>query len=143
MTASGTYWVNASGLTLPGVPAAVGGTATGRVLRRGEEFEVTPELYAETVDRNGNSWLDLTPEEQVQRFGGIKFLPGSCPEGVAVGDDDEGYRYRQGLAAQEEALRLSDAADRALALKQAKAEYADALSPVAQGAQHIPARGGF
>lgn len=141
--ASGTYYVNASGLTLPGIPAAEGGTATGRVLRRGEEFEVTPELYAETLDRNGNSWLDLDENAQVQRFGHIKFLPGKCPDGIRVGDDDDGYLYREGQRAREYARAISDPEERAAALADVAKEYGDALNPVAQGPQHIPARGGF
>ncbi|WP_347978681.1 hypothetical protein [Microbacterium sp. ProA8] len=132
MTATGIYYVNASGLTLPGVPAASGGTATGRVLRRGEEFEVTPELYAETLDRNGESWLDLTPEEQTRRYGHIKFLPGTRPDDIAVGDDDEGYRYKQGLAAREYAQQISDPAERAAALAEVSAEYGSVLRPIAQ-----------
>lgn len=135
------YHVRASGLTLPGIPSAPGGTATGRVLKRGEEFAVTPELRAATLDRNGASWLDMTPEEQVQRWGGVKFAPGTVPadlaaevDSVGVGADDEGVMYRRGIAAREYARAISDPAERAEALKEVQAKYGHVLSPRAQGA---------
>ncbi|MCC2031944.1 hypothetical protein [Microbacterium allomyrinae] len=140
--ATGIYHVRASGLTVPGIPATPTGTATGRVLRRGEEFEVTPELYAETLDRNGESWLDLTPEQQVTRWGQQRFGAGPTPEGIVIGDDDEGYLYRLGVAAREQALAVSDPGDRALALKAVYRDYGAALNPT-QPAQIYPARNGF
>ncbi|MFB4348608.1 hypothetical protein [Microbacterium sp. CR_7] len=101
---------------------------------------MTQELYDATLDRTGASWLDLTEAEQVARYGMVKWAKGPAPESMGVGQDDEGFRYRQGLAARECALRISDPADRALALKNVKTEYGDALNPMAQGPQHIPAR---
>ncbi|MDN3443398.1 hypothetical protein [Microbacterium sp. APC 3901] len=127
----------ASGLTLPAVTLA-GDAAPGRVLRQGEEFEVTEELYEATLDRTGASWLNLTDAEQVARYGCVKWAKGPRPEGMAVGGDDEGYRYRQGQAAKAYAERISDPMDRALALKKVQVEYGDALNPIAQGPQHIP-----
>lgn len=126
-----------SGLTLPAVSRDA--AAPGRVLRQGEEFEVTQELYDATLDRYGESWIDLSEAEQVARWGMAKFGTGPKPEGMEVGGDDEGYRYRKGLKAREYAEQISDPMDRALALKQVQATYGDALNPIAQGPQHIPA----
>jgi len=135
------YHVRASGLTLPGIPSAPGGTATGRVLKRGEEFTVTPELYEATKDRNGASWLDMTPEAQVKRWGMVRFHEGPAPvdlaaevDSVGVGADDESVMYRRGIAAREYARAISDPAKRAEALKEVQAKYGHVLSPRAQGA---------
>lgn len=133
-----TAHARSSGLTIPAVTAA-GDAATGRVLRQGEEFVVTEELYAATLDRTGASWLDLDDQAQTARYGSVKWAKGAKPEGMEVGGDDEGYRYRQGLKAHEYAERISDPMDRALALKQVQATYGDALNPIAQGSQYIPA----
>lgn len=122
----------ASGLTLPGVPSAPGGTATGRVLRRGEEVEITEALYEETLDRNGASWLDLTPEEQVQRYGMQKWGEGPCPPEIAVGDDDEAFQYKLGVAARTYAEAISDPHDRTVALREVQEKYGAALYPRAQ-----------
>lgn len=134
-----TAHARSSGFVIPGVPSAVGGTATGRVLKAGEEFEVTAELYAETIDRNGDSWIDLDANAQTKRWGKVLWAEGPAPEGMGIGQDDEGHRYREALKAREYAERISDPMDRALALKEVQATYGDALSPIAQGAQYIPA----
>lgn len=134
-----TAHARSSGLTIPGVPSAVGGTMTGRTLRQGETFEVTAELYAETLDRNGDSFLDMDASAQTKRWGKVLWAEGPAPEGMGIGQDDEGHRYREALKAREYALRISDPMDRALALKQVQVEYGDALNPIAQSAQYIPA----
>lgn len=137
------FHARSTGLTLPEAGRAGGTPAGGRVLYQGETFEVTREVYDATKDRGGRSWLDLTPEEQVQRWGMQKFGPGPAPEDLKFAGDDEGVQYRRGLAAREEALKHSDPGSRALALKEVATEYGDALNPIAQGPQHIPARTGF
>jgi len=102
---------------------------------------VTPELYEATKDRNGVSWLDMTDEEKMERFGEIKFAEGPAPvdlaaevDSVGVGADDEGVMYRRGIAAREYARAISDPAERAKALKEVQAKYGHVLSPRAQGA---------
>ncbi|AZH78177.1 hypothetical protein CSX12_06715 [Microbacterium sp. Y-01] len=100
---------------------------------------MTAELYAETLDRNQNSFLDLDEAAQVKKWGKVLWARGPAPEGMGIGQDDEGYRYRKGLKAREYALAISDPMERARSLKQVQAEYADALNPIAQGPQHIPA----
>lgn len=135
-----TAYANASGVTLPGVPAAVGGTATGRVLRQYERFDVTPELYAETLDRNGNSFFDLDEPAQVARYGRVLWIEGEPPEGAIIGADDEGLQYRAGTRAREEALLVSDPKERAAAVAEVERQYGSALRPVAQGPQSLPRR---
>ena len=132
----------ASGLTLPTLTRA-GDAAAGRVLYAGEEFEVTQELYDATLDRINESWLDLTPEEQVKRWGMVRWAEGPKPEGMAVGGDDESFRYKQGLRARELAKQISDPVDRARALREVDAEYSDVLNPIAQGPQFIPTSTGY
>lgn len=53
-------------------------TAFGEVWYRGQEleFEVGSEGYAQTLDRNGNSWLDLDDQEQMARWGLVRFRRG-------------------------------------------------------------------
>lgn len=123
--------IRASGVTLPAVSAA-GDAVAGRVMRRGEEVEITPALYAATIDRTGVSFLDQTAEEQVQRYGMVKWADGPCPPEIQIGDDDEGYRYKQGLAAREYAQQISDPDERAAALAKVSAEYGSVLRPIAQ-----------
>lgn len=132
-----TAHVRSSGLTLP--PVSRDAAAPGRVLRAGEEFEVTEELYAATLDRYSESWLDLSEAEQVARWGMVKWAKGPRPEEMEVGFDDEGYRYRKAQALKAYAEQISDPMDRALALKKVQTEYGDALNPIAQGPQHITA----
>ncbi|HEY9309918.1 MAG TPA: hypothetical protein VIP82_19110 [Microbacterium sp.] len=118
--------IRASGVTLPAVSAA-GDAVAGRVMRRGEEVEITPDLYAATIDRTGASFLDQTPEEQVKRYGMVKWADGPCPPEIQVGDDDEGYRYKAGLRAREDAKAVSNPTDRREALADVEAEYGDVL----------------
>lgn len=113
-----TAHVRGSGLTLP--PVSRDAAAPGTVMRQGEEFEVTQELYDATLDRYGDSFLDLSEAEQVARWGMVKWAKGPKPEGTEVGGDDEGYRYRKAQALKAYAEQISDPMERALALKQMK-----------------------
>ncbi|MEV4688917.1 hypothetical protein [Microbacterium sp. LWH3-1.2] len=125
MTASGIHHATISGLTLPGVPAAPGAvlSATGRVLLQGEEFTVTPELYAETVDRNGVSWLDLDADAQLAKWGEIRFAPGPRPDALTFGGDDSSYRIRQWQRDLAYAQDVSDPNERRAALARVRAEF--------------------
>lgn len=126
------FHARSSGVTLPGVPSAVGGTATGRVLRQWEEFEVTDELRAETVDRNGNSWLDLDAQAQVARWGSQKIAEGPAPEGVTVGADDDAVQFKAAFAKLEYARKISDPAERKLAVQKVWRDYGDVLRDLHQ-----------
>lgn len=117
-----TITVLATGLTLPGPsnPNAYFATS-GRTALRGEVVEVE---RSETVNRNGDSWLDLTEDEQEQRWGKQMFALGDHSEGIELGDDDEyGVRYHRWLKATEEAQKISDPAERSAALREIKAKY--------------------
>ena len=125
MTPSGIYHATVSGLTLPGVPAAPGAvlSATRRVLLQGEEFEVTPELYAETLDRAGNSWLDLDESAQLARWGEVRFAPGPKPDALTFGGDDSSYRIRAWQRDLAYAQAVSDPNERRAALAKVRAEF--------------------
>lgn len=54
-------------------------TGPSRVFYRGEEILFGPKAYEDTKDRNGLSWLDMTEEEQYERWGTLKFRRGPWP----------------------------------------------------------------
>lgn len=58
---------------------ADGLTSNGRTFYRGQEVTFGPQAYAATLDRHGNSWLKMSDEEQMDRFGEIKFRLGPWP----------------------------------------------------------------
>lgn len=131
------FHARSTGLMLTQVSEA-GDPTRARVLFRGETFEVSPAEYEATIDRLGRSWLDLTPEEQVARWGMQKFGTGPAPSDMGLADDDENQMYQAGQRAQIEARAISDAEERKAALQRVNAKYGAALHPVAQSAQHIP-----
>lgn len=45
----------------------------------GQEVTFGPEAYKDTVDRYGNSWLNMTEEEQIERWDEVKFRKGPWP----------------------------------------------------------------
>lgn len=60
-----------------------GFTAAGQVWVRGQELEYvvgSPE-YQDTLDKDGNSWLDLVGDDaaQMQRWGKVMLRPGPWP----------------------------------------------------------------
>lgn len=60
-----------------------GFTANGRVWYRGQELEyvVGEEEYNDTLDIKGQSWLSLSPADQMRRYGRIMFGIGPWPGG--------------------------------------------------------------
>jgi hypothetical protein len=52
------------------------------VSRRGQTITVTAALIEASVDRNGDSWLDLVDDElgQIERWGSVQFGRGPFPE---------------------------------------------------------------
>lgn len=131
------FHCRATGLTLP-VFSAVGDAIGATVLYQGQTFTVTPEEYEMSKDRIGLSWLDLSPEQQVKRWGMVKFAEGPPPEDLKFAGDDEGYQYKAGTRAREQALLISNPVERAEALAKVRDEYGTALTPVAQGPQYMP-----
>ena len=117
-----TITVLASGFTIPGRAREGSYWSTdSRTALRGEVVEID---RSETLDRSGNSWLDLTEEQQEERYGKQMFILGDHSEGIAVGDDDvHGFRYKKWCRAVEEAQRIVDPAARAAALREIKRDY--------------------
>lgn len=74
-------------------------TALGKVWYRGEQRLFDAQAYADTCDRNGNSWLDLADDEQTQiaRYGKVMFRRGPWP-GKKLTDATE-YEALKGAAA--------------------------------------------
>jgi hypothetical protein len=54
-------------------------TGNNRVFYRGQEYTFGPEAYADTVDRLGFSWLNLDDDEQIARWGKVRFRKGPWP----------------------------------------------------------------
>lgn len=121
-----TIHARATGLTVPALTAA-GDAAPGRVLYQGETVTLSAEQVDATRDRNGDSWLDLTPEEQVRKWGSQKFGIGPAPDDLKLAGDDESVLYRRGLRARAEAQAISNPADRREALADVEAEYGKVL----------------
>lgn len=97
---------------------------SSRVALRGELITLTPEQVEDTRDRNGNSWLDLTEEQQLARWGHVNFLKGDRSSDVKfIGDDDERIRFRRRERAIIEAHALSDPEERADALHKIRELY--------------------
>lgn len=74
-----------------------GGTALGKIWARGQEleFDVPSEPYDGTKDRFGQSWLDFDENEQMRRYGKVRFRRGPWP----------GKPYEDNEAAQAERVR--------------------------------------
>lgn len=51
------------------------------VTYRGQTFTITEKMISASLDRNGNSFLDLisSPELQLARWGELKLAVGPCP----------------------------------------------------------------
>lgn len=66
-----------------------GFSAHGQVWYRGQEIEYVKNetVYKDTLDRDGNSWLDLDPRGQMRRYGRVYFAPGPWP-GVEYEDEN-------------------------------------------------------
>lgn len=102
--------------------------AFGKVWRRGEELSVkrdTPEWEA-TCDRDGNSWMDLTDQQQFSRWGEVRFREGlwagrplTAIDDPALSDEDR--------AALEQAER-----ERNAALEASTVSDSDAPKPAAK-----------
>ncbi|TFD74107.1 hypothetical protein E3T54_15010 [Cryobacterium sp. Sr8] len=100
------------------------------VMSWGAEIDVTDEVRELSVDRNGNSWLDLLgdDEAQVRRYGEVFFRPGPWPANLP--------RLRPGSdawkdareAARQAAHRLSYEPDRKVALAEVEREFGPALA---------------
>lgn len=65
------------------------------VVERGQELKVTEKMLAASLDRNGDTWLDLidNPSAQIERWGEVKLAGGPCPFTVTV--EPSGLYVRQ------------------------------------------------
>jgi hypothetical protein len=106
-----------SGSTAPNGPDA------SFVARRGDQFTVDAKTYESTLDRNGNSFLDLTPEEQIARWGVQRYAEGPKPDDVVWGDDDEVVQLYRQAKERDEAYSIQDPASRRLAILELNARY--------------------
>ncbi|MCC2030345.1 hypothetical protein KEC56_12620 [Microbacterium sp. YMB-B2] len=119
-----TITVLTSGLSLPGPsnPNAIWATA-GRTALRGEVVEVE---RSETLDRNGDSWLDMDDEAQLARWSVVRFRVGDHVEAEGIryiGEDDERITYRRREREVHEARKIADAVQRKAELNRIYALY--------------------
>lgn len=97
---------------------------SGRVLYANETVTLTPEQVAGTYDRNGVSWLDLTEEQQIEKWTEVRFGNGPAPEGAEIGaDDPHGFRYKAYERARKLAEQFSDPFDRKVALRKVAEDF--------------------
>jgi len=54
-------------------------SSNGRNFYRGQEVTFGPEAYEETLDRFGDSWINMNDDEQYARWGEVKFRKGPWP----------------------------------------------------------------
>lgn len=113
-----------SGFSLPGPANPNSFVATeGRTALRGEVVEVE---RSETLDRAGNSWLDMDDDAQLSRWGVVRFRKGNHVEAEGIkylGDDDERITFRRREREILEARKLTDADERRAELKRIYALY--------------------
>lgn len=112
---------------------------SNRICYRGEVVTLTPEHVESTKDKNGNSWLDLTEDAQLERWGEIRFRHGDHSAEVGfIGDDDSTVRFRRREIAVQRAQKIADAAER-------KAEFAriNATFGAAQSTQRSTSYGQY
>lgn len=114
-----TITVLRSGLTVPH------DSYSGRVAYAGETIELTPEQIEHTRDRNGVSWLDLSPEQQEA----LGFKLGAGDPDAVIGSDDIGLQSARREKAMEEAKRIPNDAERAAAIQAVYKKYG---APVTQ-----------
>lgn len=98
-------------------------TIAGFVLRRGETITLTESQVEDTFDRHGVSYLDMSNEDQIARWGAIKFQPGPAPEGMAAWQDDTAARADARDAERNDALQIVDRAKRMAKLKAIDEKY--------------------
>lgn len=101
---------------------------TNAVLSRGQHFNLTPELYELSKDRNGDSVYDLSATEQVERWGAQRFAEGDAPEDIQVGDDSEGHLYARSQLELDAAYRVADKLERENRVREIRRKYKHVLN---------------
>jgi hypothetical protein len=95
-----------------------GFTVLGKVYKRGEEIRIskTSVDYANTFDRNGNTFFDLTEQDQLVKWGEVRFKPGSKWTTFSRRHTEEEYqRLLDGAQSEEERSQIVKARDLELA----------------------------
>lgn len=110
----------------------------GRVAERGEVIEFSERQVEATIDREGRSWLNMTEDDQIRRWGHVAFRPGLIPEGESVNPWDDDPALANIL--RDQALREASALPTAKERDEAKtAAYAKFGRPVtSQSMGYIP-----
>lgn len=99
-----------SGMTVPH------DSYSNRVTYRNEVVHLTPAQVEDTKDRNGKSWLDLSDEDQIARWGVVSFRIGNHANGEIGDDDFNGLRYRHWQEEYRYAQKISDPNERKKAM---------------------------
>lgn len=98
-------------------------TVAGYVLRRGETIALTAAQVDDTRDKFGDSWLDQTEDDQIARWGSVKFGLGEAPDDMHAWQDDTLARAGARDAEREDALRIVDRTERIKALAAIDEKY--------------------
>ena len=106
-----------SGVTVP--TSSDGGT----VLFANQTVELDAAAVERTRDRNGISWLDMTADEQLARYGEVRFGLGPAPEGAVIGADDSMAMHDQRREEEENLKFIADAQERAAAAASIRKRY--------------------
>ena len=101
------------------------GDNLGRSFSRGEELTLTPEIIENAKDPNGNSWLTLTPQQQVEKWGSQKFGWGPCSPEITWWNTpgDIASHDVARIQARDRAAAISDPTERAAAWEQVREEF--------------------
>ena len=102
---------------------------SSRTALRGEVITLSPSAVEATADRHGNTWVTMTEDEQVSRWGHVNFRIGDHSEGIAfLGEDDERIRFERRERDIIAANAISDPQARAEAHREVKRVYGAAQS---------------
>lgn len=110
-------YFESTGLTLPL------SRTDGQVMRRGQTLVVTPELRALATDRLGNCVYDLTPDEQLKRYGKVMFRVGEPPADLKPYERGSFEEDDARAAALRAAALLPTAEAQRIAAARARAEF--------------------
>lgn len=97
--------------------------SSGTLLHRGQTVTVTAAHYEATKDRDGNSWLDYSEEEQESRWGEVRFRDGETPADVHAWDNDPGLSRLLRNTELAEARGLRNTAEREEAVRAVYEKY--------------------